>query len=405
MVLLERYDRQERIPGWQQEKLSRAKITVIGSDRLSDLLLVDLLSLGIGNITRIGQSDFFDFDKINPQVYLEQRDEQLASQYMAKSVLEDSDIIINSSNEERTNHFSREAAKFHNKVHFSAFCDKNSFTLGLSSDFSASSSDYEGAEQGIFPSLIASGILADEIRKRLMPLENDLLLTELKQTFPDGKGMEKRVIQIGAGAIGTFSAISLINLGADLTLVDFDVIEETNLNRQFLFYNANGRNKAITLKERLQKYSKREIKVREEKIGEDFDPSGFDYVFCCVDNNLARYHINRACAKYKVPFINGGSSINAGQASSYLPGKTRCLDCQTGFKLSEATNPVKRSSGACFQPSLIIPNQVVAGMMLSAAHSAQAGFPKKYNFSSGSGIFEQDIERDCYDSCQLRGNK
>lgn len=404
---MERYDRQERIKGWQQDKLSDAKVAVIGSGRLSDFIAVDLLSLGVGNITRIGCSDSFDFWKINPEVYFEQRDETFASRAHAQSVLEEFDFIIDAYEKDSAGN------AISSKVDGKGFISARSFPGGFS--FSSSKSaflpehpSYQFTGQDYVNSIIASGIVADELRKRLMPLEGDSPLEELVYPSPYNRiGLNKRILQIGAGAIGTFSALALTSLGADLTIVDFDVIEESNLNRQFLFYGANGKSKAETLKERLKDHSAGSIGVLNAKIGENFDPRGFDYVLSCVDNNVARYIMNRASSKYGIPLVNGGSSVNAGQASCYVPKKTRCLDCQTGFKLSEVVGQdvKKRTSGACFQPSLVIPNQIVAGMMVENLFALQSGVYRKSNYVSGEGLVHQNLESTCYGSCALSGRK
>lgn len=63
----------------------------------------------------------------------------------------------------------------------------------------------------------------------------------------------KKVVILGCGGIGTHMAWHMVSLGiAQLTLVDFDVVEKSNFNRQLLFDNADiGRDKAKVLKEKL----------------------------------------------------------------------------------------------------------------------------------------------------------
>ena len=93
--------------------------------------------------------------------------------------------------------------------------------------------------QGNTSSIICSAILTDELRKKIAPIKNDLPLQQLQYSgIKETNNLEKKILQIGAGAIGTFSALLLSLMNADLTIIDFDVIEETNLNRQFLFYNS-----------------------------------------------------------------------------------------------------------------------------------------------------------------------
>src|SRR3989344_3767011 len=48
--VINRYDRQERIPSWNQDKLRNAKIAIFGSSYLSNFLSASLAALGIGKI-------------------------------------------------------------------------------------------------------------------------------------------------------------------------------------------------------------------------------------------------------------------------------------------------------------------------------------------------------------------
>ena len=57
----------------------------------------------------------------------------------------------------------------------------------------------------------------------------------------------------GCGGIGSNVAVALARVGVgNLILVDFDIIEESNLNRQYYFYHQIGKLKALTLKENIE---------------------------------------------------------------------------------------------------------------------------------------------------------
>jgi sulfur carrier protein ThiS adenylyltransferase len=56
----------------------------------------------------------------------------------------------------------------------------------------------------------------------------------------------------GAGGLGSNCAMNLVRSGfTQFVIVDFDVVEESNLNRQFYFYDQIGRPKVDALKENL----------------------------------------------------------------------------------------------------------------------------------------------------------
>ena len=397
----ERYHRQGLIKGWRQEKINEASVNLIGSGRLSDFILVDLLSLGIGNIIRIGSSDFFEFGKINPEVYFESLEETLSSLQNAEFLI-DRDVVIDATNSLFSKQLSSAVSKNKGLVYLSASAGKSGFSFCMDK-FEEDLIDFHQndnyREQGNISSMICGAVITDELRKKIMPLSGDYPQTNFKYSGIDEScSLEKRVIQIGAGAVGTFTALGLALLGVELTLIDFDSVEETNLNRQFLFYNSVGLSKSEVLANRLARYTKK-IRGINYKVEKDFNPEGFDVIFSCVDNNRARYFINQASIRYRVPLINGGSSIKAGHAMPFFPGKTACLDCQLGFKLSQSVGEEKRSSGECFHPSLVIPNQIVGGMMLGCYLKALNCNYEKSIFSSGEGIYDQKVNKECFGSC------
>jgi molybdopterin/thiamine biosynthesis adenylyltransferase len=404
MVSSVRYSRQEAVAGWDQEAFKKAKVILVGSGRLSDFILVGLLSLGFGQISRIGYSDFLEFNKINPDIYLEQTGEDVVNLPLAQLHIRDADFVIEATNNLESKYFSGRAAESKGIGYISCSCTKESFSFysGKISDdlLSFHYADYD-LGQGLISSVICAAMATDELRKMVLPLEGDRQLKNFRYSgIKEIDSIDKKILQVGAGAIGTFTALALAILGVDLTIADFDKAQESNLNRQFLFYDSLGQNKAEILANRLEKYSPK-IKSVQEKIKDDFDPRGYDFIFSCVDNNRARYFMNLACLKYRVPLINGGSSISAGNVIPCLPGQTACLDCQSGFKLTQRPKKKKaRRPGECFQPSLIIPNQVVAGLMVNCLVNALGGIHYKSLFVSGEGIFEEGVNSTCFNLCR-----
>ena len=71
--------------------------------------------------------------------------------------------------------------------------------------------------------------------------------TEIKKTLKT-----KKVGIAGCGGLGSNCAVALTRVGVGkLVIADFDVIEESNLNRQYFFYDQIGKYKTTTLKENL----------------------------------------------------------------------------------------------------------------------------------------------------------
>jgi molybdopterin/thiamine biosynthesis adenylyltransferase len=394
------------IAGWDQERLAAERVVLLGNGRLADFLLIDLMCLGLGTIRRAGLGRVFPFERINPDVILEQTDELPCSRPHLEFLTEDCTVLIDATNDFRVRSLSAKMAQGRNFVYASATAGARNFSLTLGAD-KPGAEPAPDEEPGILTAMLASAMLVDEIRKRVMPLDASETCLDIYQGLEIGPGLMdgQKILQIGAGAIGTFSALGLVMSGAELTLVDFDTVEESNLSRQFLFYDGIGRNKAALLAERLSELgggSCRPISALDCKIEEVLDTRGYDYVLSCVDNHRARYFLNESARRHGVPLVNGGSSTFGCNAMPYVPGKTACLDCQLGFKLTEETegDPSRRPSGACFHPSLIMSNQIAGALMIDCLLKCRDGRYVKSRYASGLGIDEQPVAKDCHTKCR-----
>lgn len=93
-----------------------------------------------------------------------------------------------------------------------------------------------------------------------------------------------KLILLGVGGVGSFALDALYRTGiTDITIVDFDTYEESNLNRQMGSEGNIGRIKVEALAE---KYPGIEIiheKITPEWVDE-FDFSSFDYILDAIDD-------------------------------------------------------------------------------------------------------------------------
>lgn len=120
-----------------------------------------------------------------------------------------------------------------------------------------------------------------------------------------------------------------------LTIVDFDTIELSNLNRQILYREDDiGSKKVFKARENILKFnSEINIKAIEKRIGCSADimsiVRGHDLVICAADK--PRHHIikwlNKACCSLGVPYINGGLDIRNAIFYSVIPGESGCTEC------------------------------------------------------------------------------
>ena len=137
------------------------------------------------------------------------------------------------------------------------------------------------------------------------------------------KLMNSRVGIIGMGGLGCPAAQSLIGAGVmNLSIIDGDVIEQSNLHRQML-YSANevGLSKVTVAKEKLKKMNgKASIKIFNSYLDEENGHSFFrdlDVVIDATDNNTARRSIDKFSREYNVPMIYGGLYKYEGQVAVF----------------------------------------------------------------------------------------
>ena len=134
------------------------------------------------------------------------------------------------------------------------------------------------------------------------------------------------VLLIGVGGLGGFIASSLVRLGVrNITIIDFDVFEKSNLNRQ-IFSNVStlGKMKVDVVKSALLKINPNIIvNAISGKFDETIDSKiidGVDIVFDAVDNISTKIFIEEFCLKFNKPFIHGAIAGWYGQVGIILPG-------------------------------------------------------------------------------------
>lgn len=158
--------------------------------------------------------------------------------------------------------------------------------------------------------------------------------------WPDGnfsqeKISKKTVTIIGMGALGTALANHLVRAGiAELRIVDRDIVEESNLQRQMLFDEQDARDhipKVIAAKQKLNSINSA-VKVID--FIEDVNASnieaivtGSDLLLDGTDNMKIRFLINDISIKLGIPWIYAGVVHSRGMTTTIIPNKTPCFRC------------------------------------------------------------------------------
>ena len=140
---------------------------------------------------------------------------------------------------------------------------------------------------------------------------------------------------VGIGALGTHLANGLVRAGVGrLTLIDRDIVELHNLQRQVLFDEADARDatpKAIAAAMHLARVDSQCNLI---PIVEEFTAATFeglrprpDLLLDGTDNFATRYLINDLAMAHGIPWIYGAALASEGMAMAIVPGVTPCLRC------------------------------------------------------------------------------
>lgn len=154
----------------------------------------------------------------------------------------------------------------------------------------------------------------------------------------DFEGQEKlkasRVLIVGLGGLGCAASQYLASAGVGhLTLVDFDTVSLSNLQRQILHTDSTiGQPKVESAKQRLAQINPTiEIETLNTKLSEAqwqaLIPQ-FDVVVDCTDNVDIRNQLNACCFAQKTPLVSGSAIRFEGQISvfTYQPEEP-CYHC------------------------------------------------------------------------------
>jgi sulfur carrier protein ThiS adenylyltransferase len=146
---------------------------------------------------------------------------------------------------------------------------------------------------------------------------------------------QARVLLVGCGALGTHLAEFCVRAGVGaLTIVDRDVVEQSNLQRQSLFTEADVRDalpKAEAARRRLVDVNS-EVEIRAEVA--DFSyrnatklAESATIILDATDNFETRFLINDFAVKHSIPWVYAGCVGSRAVCMPIVPGRSACLRC------------------------------------------------------------------------------
>jgi adenylyltransferase/sulfurtransferase len=142
-----------------------------------------------------------------------------------------------------------------------------------------------------------------------------------------------KVFVAGAGGLGCPAALNLALAGVgEIRICDFDTVELSNLNRQFLHQEQSiGTNKARSAQETLSSINSEIIvepishKLTEHNV-DDFVGDA-QVILDCLDNFSGRYTLNQCAIRKGVPMVHGAIWGLEGRITFLYPQATPCLAC------------------------------------------------------------------------------
>ncbi|HEV3476637.1 MAG TPA: ThiF family adenylyltransferase, partial [Rubrobacteraceae bacterium] len=144
---------------------------------------------------------------------------------------------------------------------------------------------------------------------------------------------QARVLTIGAGGLGSPLALYLAAAGVGtLGIVDFDVVDESNLQRQIIHGTSDlGRPKMESAREKIEDINPNvNVEAFEEALTSENAleiVEDFDVVVDGTDNFPTRYLVNDACVITGKPNVYGSIFRFEGQASVFYAEEGPCYRC------------------------------------------------------------------------------
>jgi adenylyltransferase/sulfurtransferase len=174
----------------------------------------------------------------------------------------------------------------------------------------------------------AAELSVDEVKR----YSRHLIIPEIGMTGQK-RLKNARVLVVGAGGLGSPALLYLAAAGVGtLGVVDFDVVEESNLQRQVIHGQSDiGRPKAESAREAIAEVNPHvQVITHIERLDSDNALrifAGYDLIVDGTDNFATRYLVNDACVLLGKPYVWGSIFRFDGQASVFWAEYGPCYRC------------------------------------------------------------------------------
>jgi sulfur-carrier protein adenylyltransferase/sulfurtransferase len=174
----------------------------------------------------------------------------------------------------------------------------------------------------------ADGLTVDEVRR----YSRHLIIPDVGMTGQK-RLKNAKVLCVGAGGLGSPALLYLAAAGVGtLGIVDFDVVDESNLQRQVIHGQSDiGRSKADSARDSIREINPYvNVIVHKERLDSDNAMqifADYDLIVDGTDNFATRYLVNDACVLLGKPYVWGSIYRFDGQASVFWAEYGPCYRC------------------------------------------------------------------------------
>lgn len=226
-------------------------------------------------------------------------------------------------------------------------------SLGLNGFFNVAGGFQAWTEAGLpvgYPAGLSAAQAERYARHLVMP-----------QLGPEGqrKLLSTRILLVGLGGLNSPAALYLAAAGVGtLGLVDSDLVERSNLQRQIIHTEGRIGDKKTGSAEKGIRALNPEVAI--EVFDQRVDNSnaaklvkGWDIVIDGTDNFPARYALNKACLKHRIPLVYGGVMRFQGQVSVFWPGRPDAGESHPCFQCAFPQAPSAADAPSCAEAGVL----------------------------------------------------
>lgn len=207
--------------------------------------------------------------------------------------------------------------------------------------------------------------------------------------------LDARIAIVGCGALGSFQAESLARAGVGcLRLIDRDYVDVSNLQRQWLYSEADARAETPKVIAAARRLSEVNSEIEITPCVADLTPSnaeellsGCDLILDGTDNFETRYILNDISVKFETPWVYGAAVGSYGIVMPIVPLKGPCLACVY-------PDPPQGAQPTCDVNGVLSSvTASVAALQVSAALRLLVGWPDFQPFVQTIDVWSGEIRR------------